>query len=971
MAEARLPNIWSIPPDRPFSDALVDGLLDAHGGDVQSLARGLILIPNSRAGVAIRDAFVRRSGKGLLLPRLVTVGDLDLDENAGVALDPIDDDPIPPAVDPLVRQIHLARLIQRQDGSDAAEAMRLAAELGRTIDQLVVEERTTADLRSIDVGDLQIHWTRSLTVLTSILDAWPRNLAAMGRIEMAERRNRQLDRLAKRWRARPPEGFVVAAGISTAAPAIARLLRVVATLPKGQVVLAGLDPLVSDADWEEIGGTDDRPPVESHPQYHLRQLLDRMGIARAEVQPWPVRRQHPGGTRARALSHAFALPATTRNWVDLPESEVRLRGVHALTAQTPADEAQAVALAIRKAIETPGRTVALVTPDRELARRVSALLLRWGIMADDSAGQPLTSTPAGSLILALATAGAEQFAPAALMALLKHPLVRAGEDRLQWLDGARALDLALRGPRPAPGLEGLDRFLEDGDERQKPAREAVRGWWKAARELIAPIEAAGGSLAAMLETLRLVGTALAGEALWSGPEGRALGDLLARLEAEALNGPDVSEFGTVAAMLKPLLDSVAVRPAFGGHPRVFIWGLLEARLQSADLMILSGLNEGVWPRLAAPDPWLAPQIRRLLGLPGLERRIGLSGHDLASAMGAPSSLLTRAARDARSPTNASRFWLRIEAMTGGLKPPPLPFDRLARAIDAPLAQPRREGRPAPRPPVEDRPRSIAVTDVDRLAADPFAFYAKALLGLRPLDPLDADPGGAWRGTMIHLVLDRWAKEEGWASGKLTPLMVEALEDARVHPLVRALWLPRFTEAAQWIEQQVSDGRAKGREPIASEIKGSTVHAGVAIRGTADRIDRLPDGRLAIIDYKTGGAPKTKQVAAGYAMQLGLIGLLAERDAFAGIGGTVEAFEYWSLSRDSRTRTYGRISSPVTGKSATIAAGDFVGRISQQFAEAAGRWLTGDAPFEAKRHPEYARNDYDHLMRLEEWEGRDG
>jgi ATP-dependent helicase/nuclease subunit B len=263
-----------------------------------------------------------------------------------------------------------------------------------------------------------------------------------------------------------------------------------------------------------------------------------------------------------------------------------------------------------------------------------------------------------------------------------------------------------------------------------------------------------------------------------------------------------------------------------------------------------------------------------------------------------------------------------------------------------------------------------VTDVDRLAADPFAFYAKAMLGLRPLDPLDADPGGAWRGTIIHHVLDRWAREDRWAAGKLTPLMVEALEDARVHPLVRALWLPRLTEAAQWIEQKVADGRAMGREPIASEIRGTTEYAGVTIRGTADRIDRLADGRLAIIDYKTGAPPSPRQVGAGFALQLGLLGLLAERGAFEEIAGSAAAFEYWSLKRGVRG-SYGTVSSPVIGRSAKIAAEDFVTTMAAKFTGYAERWLTGNAPFEAKRHPEYSRNDYDHLMRLEEWEGHDG
>jgi ATP-dependent helicase/nuclease subunit B len=310
-------------------------------------------------------------------------------------------------------------------------------------------------------------------------------------------------------------------------------------------------------------------------------------------------------------------------------------------------------------------------------------------------------------------------------------------------------------------------------------------------------------------------------------------------------------------------------------------------------------------------------------------------------------------------------------MTGGLKAPAVRYDRLARSLDAPVGLPQRAARPRPCPPAEDRPRSIAVTDADRLAADPYAFYAKAMLGLGALDQLDADPGGAWRGTLIHAVLERWAKDDNYAAGRLAPRMAAALDDARVHPLVRTLWLPRFTEAAGWIEQEVASRRSQGRVPLASEIKGEASHAGVTITSKADRIDLLPGGGLAIIDYKTGEPPNARQVAAGYAMQLGLVGLLAERGGFSGVGGKAEAFEYWSLSRDQKTRAYGKVTSPVSGKSPPIAASDFVATMAAKFAGYAERWLTGNEPFEAKRRPEYTRDDYDHLMRLEEWEGRDG
>lgn len=973
MPEGRGPSVFSIPPIRAFADALVAGIFAQFGTDPLALARGMVLVPNARAGQSIREAFVRQAEKGLLLPRIVAIGDDELHERAGAALDAIDDDPLPPAIDPLERQLILARLIQHDRGVDAAEAMRLAAELARVLDQLLVEEVSPSKLLEVDTGALSEHWNRSLAQLSAILDLWPRELARLGKIDLADRRNRLLRRVAEQWRNAPPPGFVIAAGVSTAAPAIARLLGAISRMPNGQVVLAGVDLDIDAAEWDAIGGDEETIPIETHPQFHLHQLLKRMKVARGEVQGWRWTGDvESTGKRGRAISHAFASAPKTRGWVSLRPEDRNLKGVTALEFANPAEEAQAIALAIREAVETPGETVALVTPDRALASRVSAHLARWNILADDSAGQPLSATAGGSLLLALANAAVDRFAPVSLLTLLKHPLVRMGEGRRVWLDGARKLDLALRGPRPAPGLHAIAKFLNDGDERARKTRQAAETFWNEAMPLLEPL--AGrlpGDLPGLVGLLRETATTLAGDAVWAGQAGRSLAELVAALEANEVQGPDNVSAAALPQLLRQLMDGIAIRPGYGGHPRVFIWGLIEARLQSADTMILAGLNEGTWPQLPAPDPWLAPRIRRDLGLPSLERRIGLSAHDLAGALGAPRVILTRAARDARSPTIASRFWLRLETMTGGLPPPPVRYDLLARRIDAHPGQPERAPRPAPCPPVEERPKAINVTDADRLAADPYAFYAKAMLGLSAIDPIDADPGPAWRGSLIHSVLEGWAKQDGYADGALVRRMTGALSAETIHPLIRALWQPRLIEAAEWIEGQVAANRAEGRLPGPSEEFGTSEVAGITIRGRVDRIDRLADGSLAVIDYKTGEPPSNAQVKEGFAMQLGLIGLIAEQAGFAGFRGQVNMVEYWSLARDQRSRTYGKVSSPVTGRTAVSEPGEFVDLIVEKFRNAAALWLTGSEPFVAKRRPEYAWNDYDQLMRLEEWEGRDG
>ena len=1014
------PAVFTIPLHRAFGDALVAGLAARHRGDPLALARGVILLPNNRAVRAISDAFVRRADGGLLLPRLVAIGDPELDERLGGLLDPIgDDDPIPPAVEPVQRRMILARLVEQAreeagDPVDAAEAVRLAGDLARTLDQLLIEEVEPRGLADAVAPELSQHWQASLRVLETILDRWPEALRAFGRIDLADRRNRLLDRAAGRWRETPPAGFVVAAGITTSAPAVARLLRTISRLPGGMVVLPGVDCDMPEAEWRALGPHEPdpetgraRPAVETHPQYHLKLLLDRMDVGRGEVRRWRWGgRADAPAARTRAVANAMAPAAFTGKWQVLKPVERRLSGVRAIELLSPAEEAQAIAIAIREALETPGRTAALVTPDRGLARRVATHLARWGIAADDSAGMPLSATPPGTLLLEIAEAAAEGFAPVPLLALLKHPLVMAGEGRLAWLEGARLLDRALRGPRAQPGLDGVTRHLADGDGREQKLRAPAQAWWAQVRALLEPLTSlaplpgregpgvgtpetgvtlalapthpqplpwqggeSGGALSAHLAALREAATRLAGDAAWAGPAGRAAAELIADLEAAGSSGPRRIEPAMLPVLLRQLMGEVAVRPPQGGHPRVAILGLLEARLLHADLMILGGLNEGTWPAAPAPDPWLAPRIRAELGLPGLDRRIGLAAHDFASALGAPSVIVTRARRDARAPANASRFWLRLEAMTGGITRIH-PLARWARAIDRP-ADFAPASRPRPSPPVKDRPSRIAVTKLDRLKADPFAFYADAMLRLSAWDAVDADPSAAWRGSAVHAVFEAWMKEDRCDPAKLRPRAEALLADGTAHPVLRALWTPRLIEAIEWAADMMSANLAEGRQPIAAEIDGKATVAGVELFGKVDRIDRLPGGGLAIVDYKTGKPPGKAQVQAGFAMQLGLLGLIAERGGFRDVEGLPTQFEYWSLAAN-RKGGLGYVDSPVglNRKGDGVDPAEFTAHSARVLAEAVEKWLAGPEPFTAKLHPEYAPyGDYDQLMRLDEWYGR--
>ena len=926
-------------------------------------------------------------GGGLLLPRMVTIGDLSLDEALGPLLDPLVASDIPPAVDPTYRWLRLAALLSEEMGADAPEGpplFRQARMIAETMDRLLVEDIAPEDLlgeRVLDVvGSVAGHWQNSLRRFARVQARWRVELAEMGRVDAATRRNLLFAHAAESWRAEPPATPIVAAGVTSAAPALARLLRVVSELPEGSVILPDLDLSLSDEAWEELGnaGLADeaqgeiigRRDAPTHPQYHLKLLLNRMGVNRGEVQQWHRRGIGAANPdRTHAVSALFLPPEASKSWVDLPSEKRRLASVRLLETGNPEEEAQAVALAVRRKLETPQQRVAVITPDRALASRIVHHLRRWEIQADDSAGAPLGDTPAGRAMLLLAQVIAENAAPVPLIALLGHPAMGIGDAenpdraRADWLDALRRFEDRLRGPRPSPGL---------GPLRVVAAKADVAEWWDGVAARLEPLMSGEEApLADLLGDLARVLESFCGEGIWAREDGRALGNFVEDLRQQAQAAETVLDPGDLHDVLSDAMERVAVRPAYGGHPRVGVYGLLESRMARADLIICAGLNEGTWPGGSSPDPLLAPPVLRALGVPGAEFRIGLAAHDLAGALGAPEVLLTRAHRDADGPAIPSRFFLRIKALLGDLadRHQEVELPALVHALrDADSAPPYPV--PEPCPPAEVRRVSISATSLDRLRSDPYQFYARSILHLSEIDPLDAVPSPAWQGTLAHAILEEWHKQ----GGALTDLAEKHLAAMDAHPLTRALWEPRLMAALEWIANQVE--AEADRRIVAVEEKGRHLFNGIEITGTADRIDRLSDGSYAIVDYKTGGPPSKKMVEEGFALQLGTLGLLLAEGAYAdrGIEGEPTRFEYWSLGRDAKSDTgFGYVTTPLkVGPARTgILPEDFLPETRRFLTEALDTWIIGDAPFTARPNPDlklYAT--YDQLMRLEEWLGRE-
>jgi ATP-dependent helicase/nuclease subunit B len=996
-------SVYSIAAHRGFADALVAGLVPRYREEGFGLARLTLLVPSSRAARTLSEAFIRHAGEngegGLLMPRMIAVGDLDLDEKLGAALDPLGAYDIPPACDAVRRWLTLDRLIAEERVREDMEPLpgrarlNLAREMARTMDRLLVEEKQVSDLWESDavldsVAGLAEHWKRAIRLFARVNVRWQAELAERGEVDAATRRNLLFDRAARRWKDHPPQHPIVAVGVTSASPALARLLRVVAGLPQGAVVLPDLDLALDENAWEELGlaGASAEPggPIFgtgdalTHPQYHLKLLLNRMGVNRAEVQPWHRRGIAAADpARTRAISSLFLPPQASRAWNGLEAKDRRLDGVRLMASASIEEEAQAIALLVRQTLEQPQKRIAVVTADRGLARRVAQHLERWNIIADDSAGRPLALTPAGRLFGLLAEIASKGPEPSALIAAFGHPLVRGwdGAVRGEWLKGLRDFDRQLRGPAPAPGMEPL---------RKAAAKAKIESWWEEAEALVTPLAAWPREIA-LSEALTILSEsaeALAQTAIWEREDGRALGAMVEDLRGTAEALGTMIETVDLAGAIRDAMETVAVRPGYGGHPRVAIYGLLEARMARADLVICGGLNEGSWPQPPGADALLAPAILRALGVPGTEFRIGLAAHDLAGAMGAPQVVLSRSLRDADGPTLPSRFLLRVEALLGD----DLDREHRERTIPALLPHIDRKRSPAPdypRPAPDPSPAlrdvPIKVTALDRLLGDPYQFYAQAILQLRQLQPLAADPFSdpALRGTLVHDILDKWHKAKADQPGlALAPFAAAHFERKRVHPLFRALWQPRLIAALERFEQWIADDAVeKGRTVLATEISGDMEVDGVKVMGRADRIDRLADGSLGIVDYKTGGPPSKKQVTKGYALQLGLLGLIAGQGRFAHdktgqvVTGTATRFEYWSLAKAKKEDGFGYQETPMKeGNAKTgLLPDEYLPFHAEQLAKAVHLFIKGRKPFLARENPDYkGYTEYDQLMRLEEW-----
>ncbi|AZS19593.1 MULTISPECIES: double-strand break repair protein AddB [unclassified Caulobacter] len=981
------PRWYSIPAHRPFVDDLARGLLNTlEPLGPEALPRATVLTPTRRGARALADAFLAvGGGRALLLPQIRPLGDLDEGEPpfepGELSLT------LPPAISSRRRRFELARLVT--DHGDKlsfkpgpVQALELAKALSEFLDSCQIEEVNFDDkLDGLAEGDLAQHWQVSARFLRSVLRAWSTGLNDLGLIDVSERRVRLLRALEAQWRDNPPTEVLVAAGSTGTAPATADLLRVIAAAPKGAVVLPGLDEDLAETAWTKIEGSQG----EQHPQGAMKRLLDRAGVSRAEVRAWVPEVDSRGRWRRRIVNEALRPAEATADWLsqiaalraeapDLDPVAEGLKGFSVIAARAEEEAAGACALLLREALEDPERTAALVTPDQTLARRVMTRLQRWGVIPDSSAGAPLAAAGSAILALHLARLVEEPLNPVRLLAFAKHPLV-LGED-----EASAAVLLERKGLRgAAPGSADILRArLRDAPDALALADRVLAAVDRAAapygdRKLAAPARAAQ-TLVEALESL------IAPHRLWAGNAGECLGTLMAALIQDGEPLPDASP-QAFADILDRLVNEETVRVGGATHPRLRILGAIEARLVRADRLVLAGLEEGVWPQGAPIDPFLSRPMRQRLGLPPPERRIGLTAHDFAQAASAPDVVLVHCERRGGAPAVESRWLWRLKTLAAGAGLAlPRRDDVLdwVRAMDAPGPY-APIGRPAPKPPVEDRPRKMAVTRVEALTRDPYAVWARDILKLYPLERPDEPVEARARGTAIHAAFERFAElypdaVPAEAASAFEKLYVDALVSAGMPPTALAREKALAREAAAWVADWERQRRTNARR-IVVEAEGKLE---LAINGRpftltakADRIEPTPDGTAHILDYKTGAAPSQKQVDTGFSPQLTLTAAILMNGGFPDLGRPAPG-----------DLTYVRVTGrrPAGEEQVRALAGDEASAAATKALEGLSgliaRYDDPDEPYRSRVAPQFVKEhpgDYAHLARVFEWStsGDDG
>ena len=903
------PKLYSIPFSEPFARCLAQGVLTRYGGTPEILSKTLILLPSRRTCRALKSAFLEASeGKALLLPRILPLGDVDEEKvffaGGDVAL-------MQKPTSNLRRQVLLATLVQKFSEKQTLmtphfdESVWLAGELLRVLDEMQREGVAWENLKNIVPSDYAEHWKLTLDFLGILKEHWPRIEQDYMIQSPVLLRNERIAALVKSWQDNPPFTPVIAAGTTGSLPVTANLLQVISHLPQGEVILQGVDTRMEDACWESLEAT--------HPQYGFVQLLSRIGVSRSDIRLWGAFEE----VRDALLSR-WMIPANkTLSWHTGHELNAeQLSNIYVIEAEGSVQESSIIAVLLRETLETPGSTAALVTPDRELARRVAATLRRFSVLIDDSAGKPLAQTLAGSFIQQCVTMVQSNFEIVDVLGFLKHPLLRMGRPEKECRQWARNLEMDIIRGQFHADWQSVETKISSYDDA------ALQSYFLEFSTILKPFAAMqqnakncdfGVLWKLAIQAAEQLSQAQDGKNLWQEEGGETLWQFSYEM-SEALSGIATQYYSSFAPLVIQLLQTTTHRLRFGSHPRLHILSPMEARLLHFDRVILGGLNEDSWPESTPLDPWLSRPMRTSLGLASAERRIGQSAHDFCQQFASKEVFLTRAKKNNGVQSVASRWLIRLKTMLQACGSSGQVFalehqylswiSKLNAADEYDTIEP-----PAPRPKVSTRPHALSVTQIQDLLVNPYKVYATKILMLRALDDIVQEPDARVMGNIIHAVMDEFVKLYPSElpvdiAGTLERIGVKHFEPVLKNSANAIFWHSRFQNIAQWVSNQEKSYRDTGNTAY-SEIKGawkfSTLQGEFILTAKADRLDVHANKSASFVDYKTGAAPNIKDVDLGIASQLVLEALILMYGAFGDIKALqTQSLEYWQLKGQGKS-----------------------------------------------------------------------
>ena len=947
--------IYNIPLSCSFLDVIAAHFLDVYKNNPLALADVLFLLPNRRACQSLADAFVRLQGlKPTLLPQMRPLSEADEDELLMTGFDCVEEfKNLLPAMSVTERQMLFTKIIMAKPSDyglekiPAGQAAALAGELASLIDMVYQQQLSFDNLQNIVPDEYASHWQEILKFLTIITEYWPSILRESGKVDAIQRKNQVLQAQIKLWQKIKPQKQIVVAGTTAAFPLMKELVKTVSELDNGLVFLSGLDKYLSDNDWCQID--------EVHSQFELKMLLDYLQVERSEIPDFvpsilPEREQF--------ISEVMRPAVTSDKWRNLSNAILSLNSIEGLQLVDCTDvriEALSIALLMREVLTQPEKTAALVTTDRNLARRVSAELARWDIKVDDSAGIPLSLTPIGIFLRQILAVEEQAFSSVSVLGLMKYPLYANGENVFEVRRDVRVYEREIL----RSAAENVDCYVA----------EALRNSLQKLTDMYAQPEV---DLSVLLKVHLQVAEKLAttdvktgDKILWKGEAGEAAAHLMADLldKADILGRISPHEYRD---WLDVMMGRVSVRRRYGAHPRLKILGPIEARLMQFDRLIIGEVNEGSWPQAVKADPWLSRPMKKDFGLPLPEKNQGVQAADFSALLGHKEVFVTRASRVQGTPMSKSRWWMRLETVLQALNIQPQSLENRqypewAMYLDKAQTL-QRLLPPTPKPPVSARPRKLSASAIENLMRDPYIIFAKYILKLKPLDPLDKDLTFADYGNLVHAVLEEFNNKfctvyPQNAKDELIRLGEIYFEKHQISDEQKAFWWPNFLKMIDWVVDKEQSYRPNIKQ-IHNEVKGEYVFEAPAgpftVTAKADRVDETKDGKLNIIDYKTGQARSLKEIQCGYAPQLPIEAIIAEKGGFEGINSaTTEALIYWQLGRKE------------TGVFANTQ--EVLQNTYERIHEVVSLFDFEETAYLSKPNPKYAPkySDYEHLSRVNE------